>query len=73
MCLVTRHACIVGYLITDELYKFILVLMHLNFMHQGIKPKIPGRLVHNLFLGERNELLQVSRQQTHVSVWSCNR
>ena len=59
-------------LLTQQFDQLLTMRMHVDFFDQSVKPKIPGRLVHSLFPGERNELLQVCRQQTHVSAWSCN-
>ena len=72
MCLMVHLACIVRYLFMNELYKLITILMHLNLMHQRIKPKVPGRLVHSLCVGEHSELLRQCKQQTRVFAYSCS-
>jgi len=63
---------IILYLLTQQFDQLFTMRMHVDFLNQSVKPKIPGRFAHSLFPGERNELLQGCRQQTHVSAWPCN-
>ena len=72
LCVAVFTVAFIFYLFAQKIDQFITMRVHLNLMHQRIKPKIPGRLVHSLFLGERSELLLQCRQQTRVFAWSCS-